>query len=718
LPAKKKDNKKPNQLAWKYAKNISFVLIIAIVILILGILLRDPSTTAGPIYLALINLDLILAALLSFFVGRKVLMMFLERKKGLIGARLHVRLIGIFSLLAVVPAVVVSVYAGIILQQGMESWFSSRVTNVLDNSLKVSQAYFNEHGHSLLTEVIALSKEPNIRTSSFFIDAESIEEALREEMIAKNLSELSIYNKDGSLFARVSDMTPMAIPAEMLSAIAAEVPKPYVAILHEEGRIVAMAPVNDNLFLAATKWVHPSVLAHMDETKDAYQEYYKLRSDRNTVRLIFALILLLLTAFSLAWAIWAGLKLASRIVRPVTSLVHATNQVSAGDLDVHLDPLDDDEVGILTQAFNRMTRQLKENRSLLERKNSELDERRKIMEGIFTGVSAGILSIDSEGVVRTANKTAREVIKARMGSKLGKFCPELEREFSNFMENNVDIYQDQVRVKIGDETLTLLVRMVPQRAGGGKIQSVVITFDDVTALLSAQNLAAWADVAQRIAHEIKNPLTPIQLSAERLKRKYSDAIGSDKETFEALTDTIVRQVDDLRQLVNEFSDFARMPDATFEKEDLIQIIDEIVLLEKEARPHITFETEFKKKSVPFMCDRSQISRALTNVIQNGINSVEENAENNKKALKEIKIVVKMSQDGMITVLVKDTGGGLPEGTDAERLFDPYVTTRSKGTGLGLSIVRRVVGEHGGQIRLMRRKSGGAQVEIIFPPNQA
>lgn len=700
-----------------YAKRLAFAAVVIIIVLLMGYLLTDPDTTGGPVYLALINLNLLLAALLAFFIGRRLLVLFLDRKKGLIGARLHVRLIGIFSLLAVVPAVVVSIYAGIILHQGMEAWFSSRVTNVLDDSLEVSKAYFNEHGNSLLSEVEALAQDPNIKTSVFFIDVASLEEALREEVVNRNFSELSLYNKDGSLFARASDMTPIALPSDVLNSLTDEEPKSYLSISHVEGRIVAMAPVGKNLFLIATKWVHPSVLAHVDETKEAYQEYYRLRSDRDTVRLIFGLILLLLTAFSLAWAIWAGLKLASKIVKPVTSLVHATNQVSAGDLDVHLDPLDDDEVGILTQAFNRMTRQLKENRSLLERKNSELDDRRKIMEGVFTGVSAGILSIDADGTVKMANKTARDVLNARMGSNLGKFCPELKREFTTFMGNNQELYQEQVRVRTEEETLTLLVRMVPQRAGGGKVQSVVITFDDVTALLSAQNLAAWADVAQRIAHEIKNPLTPIQLSAERLKRKYGKEITEDKETFMSLTDTISRQVEDLRQLVNEFSDFARMPAAKFEEEELTDIIDEIILLEREARPHITFETDYKKAKIPFVCDRSQIRRALTNVIQNGINSIEENAENDKNAKKEIKIVVKMSQDGIITVSVKDTGGGLPEDMDCERLFDPYVTTRSKGTGLGLSIVRRVVGEHGGQIRLLRRKSGGANVEITFPNNQ-
>lgn len=710
-------NTNKHSLIFSYLKKALFVASILVVIFLMSYLLASPDATGGTVYLALININLILAALLAFFIGRKVLILFLDRKKGLIGARLHVRLIGIFSLLAVVPAVVVSIYAGIILQQGMESWFSARVTNVLDNSLKVSQAYFDENGNNLLTEVTALAKDPNIRSSSFFVDIESVEEALREEMVQRNLSEISLYNKDTTLFARASDMTPTALSTEMIDVISSKNPKPTVSILHKEGRIIALAPVNENLFLVATKWVHPSVLAHVDETKEAYQEYYRLRSDRDTVRLIFTLILILLTIFSLSWAIWAGLKLASRIVKPVTSLVHATNQVSAGDLDIHLDPLDDDEVGILTQAFNRMTRQLKENRSLLERKNAELDEKRKTMEGVFTGVSAGILSIDTDGTVRMVNKTAREVINARVGSKIGKFSPEMEREFEKFIENNQDIYQEQVRVKIEDETLTLLVRMVPQRSGGGKIQSVIITFDDVTALLSAQNLAAWADVAQRIAHEIKNPLTPIQLSAERLRRKYSAEITSDKETFDALTATIVRQVDDLRKLVNEFSDFARMPAAKFENDDIISIIDEILLLEREARPHINFTTEFEKPVVNFVCDRSQISRALTNVIQNGINSIEENAENNKNAKKEIKIVVKISQDDIITISVKDTGGGLPDGMDAESLFNPYVTTRSKGTGLGLSIVRRVVGEHGGQIRLLRRKHGGAQVDITFPPNQ-
>ncbi len=495
------------------------------------------------------------------------------------------------------------------------------------------------------------------------------------------------------------------------------------------------------LWLVAQRWVNPAVLARVDQTNAAYKEYYGLRQERLHIRQIVTLFLLILTGGALTGAIWTGIRLANKIVRPVTALVHATNRVSAGDLEVRLAAQNDDELGVLTGSFNRMALQLQNNRELLEKKNHELDERRRQMEAVLTGVTAGVVSLDAHGAIRWANAPANALFNLRTGGLLEKASPELAAVFQNFLLNPRSLAQEQLRVTLGDGTTKmLLVRLVPQYVEGGKVGSVVMTFDDVTPLIGAQRLAAWRDVARRLAHEIKNPLTPIQLSAERLRRKYLSVIPeADRELFGQLAATIVNQAEDMRRMTNEFSDFARMPTAHVQEENLMDLVEQAVVLQRAGRGQkITFETDYRltHEEAQFFCDRGQVNRVLVNVLENAVNAIEERvdasagdaAKASKTADKSnggqksstplqgghIKIVVKKTQPDILQIDILDNGRGLPADVETENLFDPYVTTRKNGTGLGLAIVRRVMDEHEGQVMLRRRPEGGTTVELTFP----
>lgn len=682
-----------------------------------GVLSYEVATnpqTPGPVYLALINLNLMVAMGFIMFIGRKVLLMFIDRHSQMRNARLQLRMLAIFSILAIVPAVVVSGFSILMLNKGIETWFSDSVNTALEGSLQVAQSYIQEQEKNLMLQAQSIATDQNLQITGLLMDPESLQNALEYEKKNHKLSEISLYDDTGVVIASAYDLNIQALSNNELNSFAYKSPAKYHTL--SDGQLTALVPVTSETWLVVRRWIPPHVLAEVKQTGEAFTDYNRLKQDRWKIRLIFSLFLVLLAVASLVGAIWAGLRLASRIVKPVTNLVHATNQVTAGDLKVHVNPLDDDEVGILTQSFNRMTRQLAEGRTLLERKNRELDDRRRVIEAVLTGVSAGIMSVDESGVVRILNKSARELLNVRVGQRLQQVNEELATHYDDFIKSQEDLDQIQMVMETESGPLTLLVRMVALKGAGGKVKEVVVTFDNITELLSAQKVAAWSDVARKLAHEIKNPLTPIQLSAERLKRKYLATIKKeDQATFSQLTETIGKQVEDMRSMLNEFSDFARMPAAVFEPTNIVDVIEEILVLQRAGRGNIEFKTSYDKKSktAEGLCDRLQMTRALTNIIENAVNAVEERPEKeNEKG--EIKIVVKMSQGDTLTIVVQDNGKGLPEDTDIERLFDPYMTTRRKGTGLGLAIVRKVMDEHKGQVRLMRRKPKGTTVELSLP----
>lgn len=685
--------------------------------LLMGSVVLNPSAT-GPIYLALININVLFAILFLTFIGHRFVHLLLERRRGLIGTRMNLRFVALFSVFAVVPAILVGAGSLWILNQGIEGWFSNRMTTALDGSLRVAESYLEEHEKNLQIRTEVIAKSPELGSSAILADREFIKLFLEKRKLENFLSSLRIYKESGELVAHADLFSPGYLSPELMNFMQEGRGQGLTVQDLQARQILAISRIDDVHYLVAVKRMNQQVLDQVAATQDAYAEYNELRQKSTDVRSIFIWSLLVLALASLAGAIWFGFKFAFSITKPVTALVHATNKVSAGDMDVRLTPLNDDELGILTQSFNRMASQLQNSQNLLESKNKELNERRKITEAVLTGVSAGVFSLDEEGKVQMANATAFASLHLKVGEALDITHPELGHLFNTFMDRPVQLFQEKVSVRIGDENRTFLFRLVPQMITGGKVQNVVVTFDDITELLSAQKVAAWSDVARRIAHEIKNPLTPIQLSAERIKRRYGKKMEEpeDKELFEQLTSTIVRQVEEMRRMVNEFSDFARMPAAVMKEEKLAPILQEIVLLQQQARPDIHFDLKIENEDkLNIVCDASQISRVFTNIVENAVNAIEEDENVDKKnATKEIKIVVEMSQSGKLVTTVKDSGKGLPEDVDVSKLFDPYVTTRKKGTGLGLAIVRRVVDEHGGQIRLSRREEGGTCVEITFP----
>lgn len=692
---------------------VAFVSILGLVVAVLS----DPNAT-GPVYLALININLIFALVFIFYIGKRFTMLFIERQKGLIGTRLHLRLLATFGMLAILPSVIVGVFSLIFLNQGIEAWFSSRVTQALDGAMNVAQSYLEEHSRSLLLQTQAIGQDTLLNSSAFRLDTEVVTEKLQSVMNQYGMSYVSLHGKNGELIAH-SGVLLYLNTSELVKdfQVYPKIGGQTVQDLDSQ-QIAAIVPLSDNAFLVTVRWINAEVLSQLEQTKEAYGEYYTMRSSRDSMRWVFGLFLALLTFGALAGAIRQGLKLAGSIIHPVTDLVHATNRMSSGDLDVRLTPLNDDELGILTQSFNRMAGQLKEGRTLLEKKNKELTERRRAMEAVLTGVSAGVLSVEVDGKILLANQIAEDVLNAKVDMDISEVNFELAEMVREFAQNlQISFLQKKIRVISGDEARTLLVRIVTLQRSAGEVKSVVITFDDITELLSAQKVAAWSDVARRIAHEIKNPLTPIQLSAERLRRKYAKNIpDEDKELFSTLTETIVNQVEQMRVMVNEFSDFARMPAAKMSEEVYHSILDEVILLQQSARSDVKFTIEYQGNTDEVMldCDRSHLTRLFTNLIENAVNAIEEKGDEQKSGTEEIKIVVGMSQSGTLVTTIADTGKGLPEDVEVDKLFDPYVTTRKKGTGLGLAIVRRVVDEHGGQIRLCRREEGGTMVEVIFP----
>ncbi|TKW61254.1 MAG: HAMP domain-containing protein [Blastochloris viridis] len=705
-----------------------FVGLIGILLIVLfGILLLANSwpSLSGPAYLALININIIGLVLLLLYVVRRVVVMMLDRRGRLRGSRLHWRVLGMFVFLAVLPAVGTGGTAIYLLNQGIESWFATKVSVALEGGRQVAEGYLKESGRSLQADTVAMSRDPQWQLPALLLSQETVGGWLRQQMYVKQLEELAVVDSEGQVMVSGSGLKFLILPGEVIQYLQnAEFQRVNGGAVWSEvfrqadgRRVLAVAPLKAGLWLVAQKSLNNEMLARIEDTAMAYHDYANMMQEREKIRHVVTLFMLLLLGSTVTAAVWAGIRLANKIVKPVTELVHGTNRVSAGDLSVRLEPRDDGELGVLTQAFNRMTVQLASNRDLLERKNNELDERRRFIEAILTGVSAGVVAVDDEGIVRVANQSAIAMLKLTMGTKLAKAAPELADLVHDVSRGNVvgrGVVQHEMKVTVEEgDTRTLLVRLVPQAAtNSSNLRGVILTFDDITPLIGAQRLAAWQDVARRLAHEIKNPLTPIQLSAERLKRRYGKQITQDTDLFMQLCDTIVQQSEEMRRMTNEFSDFARMPQAQMADENMVELVDGVVVLQR-ARGGVEFITDYNVAVAMVKADKGQVTRVFTNLLENAYNAIAER-EGTNLPQGRVEIVAREQQAGMLTVEIRDNGRGLPENVEVESLFDPYVTTRKGGTGLGLAIVKRVMDEHGGTVRLLRRKTGGTTVELGFP----
>ena len=691
-------------------------------------LTRRPHVEAG-LFIANLVVLLMLAAALAGRLARMVA----DRRRGLAGARLHVRLVLLFSVVAVTPTIVVGVFAGVFFHLGIQIWFNDRVRTALEEAVQASQGYLQEHNNNIRADAIAMATDLAQAATLQYTDPTALGQVLADARYSRGLDEAAIYDP------RTNEVV---VSTGMLGGLGVTAPPSAATLLAQNGDVAildspdsrtvsAVVRIGDEpdpaLMLTISKPVDPVILEHARHTQSVVAEYRRLDHNRSALQGTFVMIFALVALLVLAAAVLIGLVLATQIARPVGLLILAAERVRDGDLAVRVPEAErDDEVAGLSRAFNRMTDQLSAQRRELMSAYSQINERRRFTEAVLSGVSAGVIGLDAEQRVELPNRTASALLDsdlvAAVGHRLADIVPEFGPLLARSGAHPERAQTAEVQRGAATARRTLLVRIGPEMRGA-VTEGYVVTFDDITELQSAQRKAAWADVARRIAHEIKNPLTPIQLSAERLKRRFLREITSDPETFSQCADTIVRHVEDIGRMVDEFSAFARMPQPMIRPEDLSRIARETLVLQKSAHPEIVFETLLPDRGPTVACDRRLIGQALTNLLQNAADGIAMRPRSGAEAaaaegtVPPVAGTIRVSveeQGGTVRIAVADDGVGLPA-NDRERLVEPYVTHKPKGTGLGLAIVKKIMEDHAGSVMLDDRIEGsGAVATLILP----
>ena len=682
----------------------------------------DPGQQGGTDNLiTLIYVDLILLMLLGVFVMRRVVRIWSERRRGAAGARMHVRLVAMFAALSATPAVIVVGFSLLFFNLGLESWFSDRIRTALNSSEAVAHAYLEEHIRNIEVDALWLANAINKDAPALASNPALLDRVLEFQAFSRNLSEALVFEDRGRILARAG--LTISLEFEPISTAAIErASEGEVVILQSDAddRVRALVRLDSviDTYLIIGRAVDPEVLQYVTETEGAVRQFVKMEAERSEIQVSFALAFMLVALLLLLAAVWIGLNFATRLSEPISRLIAATERVRGGDLNAQVPVTEQgDEVDILSRAFNRMTRQLTSQRQELLQANEQIDRRRRFTETVLTGVSAGVIGLDSDGRIDLPNRRASELLGMELeqliGHQLSDVVPEMTEALAlgrNPPSASAEMSSDrEIVIERADLTVTLLVRITRQ-LDNGKLTGMVVTFDDITALMNAQRKAAWADVARRIAHEIRNPLTPIQLSAERLKRKYLKEITTDPETFVVCTDTIIRQVGDIGRMVDEFSNFARMPAPAMSDVDLADVCRQQVFLQRNANPDIDYDVDIPE-SVHQWCDGRQVAQVITNVLQNAKDAIDgrQGAD-----LAKGKISLTLTQNQTHTAIsVTDNGKGFPV-EHRDRLTEPYVTTREKGTGLGLAIVKKIVEDHGGSLALGDADPTGAKVTLTLP----
>ncbi|WP_137127555.1 PAS domain-containing sensor histidine kinase [Roseomonas sp. HF4] len=702
---------------------IAFVLGLATFAALSGGTPLGPTSPGQVVGIILANLAVLL--LLAASLVARLVRMWAERRRGSAGSRLHVRLVLLFGVVAVGPAILVAGFAALFFNLGIQAWFSDRVRDTLEASLVASRAYLEEHRNTIRADILAMANDLN-RAGPVLLPDNGIAFArlLATHTAIRGLTDALVVEPTLGQVVASAGLTTGAVvnvpPTWALEAARAG----EVAVLPGEGgegRVRALVQLNipPGLLLMISRPVDPGVLEHIRRTELAFQEYDRLERNRGDLQITFVLVFAIATLLVLLGAVLLGLLIANRIARPISRLITAAERVRAGDLSTRVqEGAADDEVASLGRAFNRMTSQLSAQRGELMEAYRQIDERRRFTETVLSGVTAGVIGLDAEGRVNLPNRSASALLgvdlDAAIGLPLAGVAPEFAPLLAAVRASPDRPQTDEIRTGPPSARRTLIARLGAE-AQGGRVDGYVLTFDDITELLSAQRKAAWADVARRIAHEIKNPLTPIQLSAERLKRRYLKQITDDPETFRQCTDTIVRQVGDIGRMVDEFSAFARMPQPVIRPEDINQLLREALVLQRDAHPRIVYETAYADPPPVLPCDRRLIGQALTNLLQNAADAVAMRAE---EGAGRIEARVERGPDRVL-IVVTDDGVGLPKDEDRDRLTEPYVTHKAKGTGLGLAIVKKIMEDHGGGLVLEDREDGpGARVALILPVRPA
>ena len=702
-----------------------FVIALAIAALASGIATYLAVTGAPPFgpdpaaVLSLLTLDLVLLLVLASLVTKRLVAVWAERRRGLAGSRLQVRLVGLFSLIAVLPTIIVAVFSYLFFSFGVEAWFSEKVRTAISESVAVADAYLKEHVQTIRADAMTMAADLNRNASALQLNPQYLAPILTAQAAMRGLTEAAILDRRGTMVARTGLVFALGFEDISKDALRRAGQGEVVIITEDQDeRVRALVRLDEfsDLFLYVGRFIEPRVLAHRNETKLAAAQYERLEDQRSGFQITFAMIFIVVAMLFLAAAVAIGIHFAAQLADPISGLVAAAERVRAGDLAARVpEGKKDDELASLSRAFNRMTYQIQSQQRELIEANRQLDDRRRFTEAVLTGVSAGVIGLDRAGRVNLPNRSASALLGVDLDLSIGEDLAEVAPEMAGLLEEAARrpdrLAQAQVQIAGVNSARTLLVRIAAEH-DDGNIAGFVVTFDDVTELLSAQRKAAWADIARRIAHEIKNPLTPIQLAAERLRRKYTKDIKRDAETFRACTDTIVRHVEDIGRMVDEFSAFARMPAPSLKPEDLVGIVEQAVFLQRAARPEIAFETRFVRRPIPLHCDARLVGQAVINIVKNAIEAIEARVAEGGPNPPGRLIVEVRDEGGEIAVIVEDNGKGLP-GYGRERLTEPYVTTRTKGTGLGLAIVKKIMEDHQGELVLEDAEPNGARVKLVF-----
>jgi two-component system nitrogen regulation sensor histidine kinase NtrY len=663
-------------------------------------------TPIAPVHEVVVELLLgnaITGLLLLGIIGREVWKVIQARRRGRAGSRLHVQIVGLFAVIAAVPTVLVSVVASTTLDRGLDRFFSTRTRAMIEQSLIVANAYVSEHAEAIRGDLLAMAYDLGRAKPIFDQDRDQFQKIISAQAAGRSLSAALLIKSDGSTVDRAGatvDKKVVLPTADLLAEV--NETEPRVALIPEDNHLAAVVKLRgyDDMYLYAARILDPRVVAQLRATQDSVGEFANLEARRLGIQIAFGLMFAVIALIVLLSSAWLGLDFANRLVAPIRRLIGAANVVSTGNLNIQV-PVrrSEGDLARLGETFNKMTQELRTQHEDIVRARDLIDSRRRFTEAVLAGASAGVIGVNASGHISILNRSAERLMSRSesevLGLPLAQVAPELGEIFEAARTGNQRLIQKQMAMRRDGQERNYSVRVTSEQATEAE-HGYVITIDDITELVLAQRSSAWADIARRIAHEIKNPLTPIQLSAERLRRKYSKTISDDPAVFEQCTETIVRQVDDIKRMVDEFSRFARMPKAVLADEDVADAVRQVVFLLRVAHPDIDFDVNLEAEAMPARFDRRLISQALTNIIKNAAEAI---GAVPPAELGRGRIAVRVYREHKDLVIdVIDNGIGLPK-ENRSRLLEPYVTTREKGTGLGLAIVGRILEEHGGRLEL-------------------
>ena len=675
--------------------------------------------------------DFVYILFITTLLIRRIVQLAADRRAESAGSRLHFRLTTAFGVIALFPTVLVAIFAVLSINQALEGWFSERVRSAVGASLSAAQAYQTQIQNGLMADTRVFAQQLNDFNNNRFqngnIDTDSqlspeltrlqteFERGLKEVYIINNMGELRLRGASSYLFGYEKPTLGQIKQAEGPEVLI------VTDLVGNELRALIRLSNYSNHYLYLTRTIDGSLLGLLEDTTETATYYNQLETERGRLLFDFGLLYLAFAVILILTATWLGLWFAERLASPVGRMAAAAQKVGAGDLDARIENIKgDDEIAMLAHYFNQMTHQLKGQRETLIQSAEQADRRRRLFDSVLASVTSGVIGLDQSGHIIFFNKSAQRVLDLAEVSKLSLLAnsvPEFSEIVDDFCSGVSDVAQREIRLVRRGKLENLLVRIALRTNELSEEEGYVIAFEDVTDLVSAQRMAAWGDVARRIAHEIKNPLTPIRLSAERIKRKFSPKVGEESDQLENMTDVIVRQTDELRRIVDEFSQFARMPEPDRRPTDLGELLKGAILLQESGQPNVSFTLNLPNGKLWIDADSSMIGRAITNLLKNSGESIEEALKKSPKRKGEIRVVASQT-DRSVVLTVVDNGTGLPE--DRSRLLEPYVTNRQSGTGLGLSIVVKTIEEHGGTFSLSDAEPfgdgamPGAQAVIKLP----